>query len=586
MKDVFVGAEMVIYATNDGKFFSQGLNIGQFDDVSTSVWSVLTEIPATRFPGFKRFYQSLTTGGPGSPAPGLANCVWYLTDTGMFHFGNDYAIATGERHVATDGVVTPPYRRVHTRPVGIPQRSDEPAYVWLPQGTGGVFGYRYTACAVWYDDPHEVLVMTNSGLSRDEVDGAIYNRSFFGCTSPVNKTRPLTLDFTKTATVIQAHDGKTYASGTPSPSNGLTAKTVPSSFVDQKMNSALYLQYGGAEWPAGPAQILLTDGKRVLISDSTNGSDFFGNGTKWKQTLNITWESYPDAKNNKFWTIGKRLVGQVLDRGWLSNVDDYTVVGGGLQHSMTGAERVISAAIGHTYMDLAGSTLRVGGSNYEGMFGTATGWTDPGFSSIRGIGGNGTGTVTYGTFLSMSYDGAFWVLGKNYWEAGQPVYSYPSTAGTPIRFDQRPGAPALPNFAKFIPALLGYSDDEGVIAQPFVMYRGKDGQFYASGSNATGCLGTGSDPASRDETRWTFEPIKGSDVFGRKYVKVYHGHGNSSALLFLCDGKMYGLGSPGVKWNDTGTVDAPFFPGFNKRLNEITFLMEMPDVMWTRPIEE
>lgn len=590
VKDVYVGAEMVIYATNDGKFFSRGLNIGQFDDTSTSVWSVLTEIPATRFPGFKRFYQSLTTGGPSSPNPGVANCVWYLTDTGLFHFGSDYGIASGGLPEPLTGTPTPPYRRVHSRPVGVPQRTDEPTTLWLPQGTGGIFGYRYEPCAIWYDEPHELFVMSNTGLSRDDVDGAMYRRVFFGGTSPVYKTRPLRLDFSDKATVIQAHDGKTYASGTATALNGLTTKTVPSSFVDQKMNPLLFLQYGGSDSFKGgatfPSQVLLADGKRVLIPDSASGSDFFGNGTKWKQTLTISWNSYPDAKNDKFWTIGKRMFGQVRNRGWLSEVDDYTVVGGGSQSSMSGASMVSAAATGHIYMDLAGSTWRLGGVNYEGIFGTASGWTSPGFTSVRGIGGNGTATVSYGTFLSMAYDGSFWILGKNYWESGQPVYSYPSTGGTPPRWDQRPGFPTMTNFCKFIPALLGYSDDEGVVAQPYFMYRGTDGKFYAAGTNSTGCLGTGADPTSRDQVRWTFDEIKGSEIFGTKYVKVYHGHGNSSALLFLCEGKMYGLGSPGVKWNDSGTVPAPFFPGFNKRLNEITFLMDMPDVMWTRPLEK
>lgn len=584
VKDVYVGAEMVIYATNDGKFFSRGLNIGQFDDLSTSVWSALTEIPASRFPGFKRFYQSVATGGASSPAPQLANCVWYLTDTGLFHFGSDYAIATGERFSGATGVETPPYRRVHTRPHGIPQRGDAPTTLWLPQGTGGYFGYKYDQVAIWYDDPHEVLTMSNNGLSRDSADGSTYRRSFFGSSSPAYKTRPLILDFTKEATVIQGYDGKTYASGTPTQLNGLTTKTVTSSFVDQKMNPELFLQYGGAEWLNGNALVLLKDGKRVLTADPTNGSDFFGNGTKWRQTVTVAWASYPDAVNTNFWTIGKRFIGRVPNRNWLSDVADYTVVGGGAQGSQKVGAFAGAAAYGHTYMQLDGSSWKLGGNNYEGLFGTSFNWTDP--RSISGIGSFGSATVSYGTWLSYAYDGSFWILGKNYWEAGQPVYSFPSTGGAAVRWDQRPGFVTPPNFAKFIPALIGYSDDEGTVAQPYFMYRGTDGKFYASGSNSTGCLGTGSDPTSRDQTRWTFEPIKGSEVFGNKFVKVYYGHGSSSALLFLCDGKMYGLGSPGVKWNDSGTVPAPFFPGFNKRLNEITFLMDMPDVMWTRPLEK
>lgn len=582
IKDVYVGAEMVIYAKTDGTFMSKGLNIGQFDDTSSSVTTVLTEIPATRFPSFKRFYQSAMTGTLSDPDAQITNCVWYLTDTGLRHFGANYGITSGDRNWPLAGTL----QKAHSPVLGLPNRGDNPTFLWLPFGHEFSVGtYRYTMMAAWYDDPHEVFACSNSGLSTDTFEGATYLRKFVGSSSPAYKTRSLVLDFNRESTVIQGFDGKTYASGTSTVYNGLTVRTVPSSFVDQKMDSALFKQYSGVDWSTGPSQVLLKDGERLLVADA-NGSDFFGNGTKWKQTKRIFWQNYPDAKIDRVWTSRKFMYAFTQSRKWGAFIPDYTTVDMTTQSNMSGSDGVVSIGDGHLLVDLTGPTYRLGGNNIDGIFGTTNGWSDTNWNTVRGIGGSGTATASRGTFLSMSYDGAFWIFGKNYWEATQPVYPITGTSGTPQRWDQKPGFPGLPLFAKFIPAVLGYFDEGGILPQPYFLYRGTDGLFYSAGYNTTGCLGTGAAPATRDEARWTFEPVLGSEIFGNKNVRVYCGHGNSSALLFLCDGKMYGLGTPNkMKWDDQGTIADPFFPNFNKRLNKITYLMDMPDVMWTRPVE-
>lgn len=590
--DVFAGAEFMIYYDSDGKFWSKGLNIGQFSDdaADNQVRTVWTEIPASRFPGFKKFFQS-SKGSPGVTNLDCYNCVWYLTDTGIFHFGSKYAIADDSTLTTPNGSgVWPsfPVGKVHTRPLGLPQRADEPKFIHLSNSTGGGAATYYYPVAIWYEDPQEIYAMNPTGgwLYKD-VDGNTPGLKFFMTSAPVGKTRSLLIDFNKDVTVVQAFDGKVYASGNPDQYNGMSSRTSPSTFTDQKIDSELFHQFQLSDFETGQTQVLLKDKSQFMIADATAGQNYFGNGTLWKPTVQIVYGTSSN-RVTRFSNIGYRLYGPARNGGSFSTLNEpnYRRVGQ-VSPESRGLYANIVAGTGHIYVGGDSSSALLGGDNIGGFFGSASGWQTP-TSSSTGYTENpprrfeGTVTASVGTALACDRAGNHRIFGKNYWAAGQPVY--PFSSSKPVEWTV--GRPQMPYFGRYEAALLGYTDDEGRLDQPFFMYRGTDGLYYACGSNTTGCLGTGNPPASRDEQRWTFEPIKGSEIFAGKNVKSYCGHGNTSSLLFLCEGKVYGLGTPNrMKWDDQGTISNPFFPGFNRRLNEITYLMDMPDVMWTRPIE-
>lgn len=589
IKDIFPGVTMVIVADTDGKFWSKGINIGQFDDNDSQVRSSWVEIPAGRFAGFTKFFRSMNGTG-GANSLDMTNCVWYMTENeGLKHFGNTYAIADGS--LPTPGLTPLPESKAHTSPVGLPDRTDEPKilsfYTTSPVG-------QYQSMAIWYDDPEEMYVFSpTSGMVWNDVDGAMYGRRFNRSSAPVGKHRNPKIDFNKEATLIKGFDDKYYASGTSTPENGLTSRTSPSTFVDQKIPASLVYQIELADSVGGRTQVLRKDQKSFMVADTAGGSNFFGNGTLWKPTVTVTWPNYPNIRPEMFKNDGVALVGTSGPGNfWSWMVSNYNSVteGAGNQYSSPSGDATLVVGQKHVTLLKDDNNIMVGGYNIEGIFGSFNQWTTPA-SSGKWVGTvresfTGTATSSYGT--TLAWDGLdHRIFGKNYWNVtgGQPVIQFSSS--NPVKWNSQPGFPDLPNFRKWVPAIMGYSDDEGTLPQPFFMYRGSDGMFYAAGSNTTGALATGTAPASRDEQRWTFELMKGSEVFVNKNVKVYHGHGNTSCLLFACEGKVYGVGTPNsMKWNDAGTIPDPFFPGFNKRLNEITYLMDLPDVIYTRPIEE
>lgn len=592
IKDAFLGVSMFLYQDTDGKFWSKGINIGQFNDTDATIRSVMTEIPATRFPGFKKFYQSYNGNGAANDLS-LANCCWYYSDTGLWHFGNLYGIADGT-YVANPGATPPtslPDQKVHIQPVGLP-KDREPTSVFpgIPMAVTTA-----PAIAVWYEEPQEQYVMQAYGpygSGSNEFDGYMLGRSFFPSSAPVGKSRSPDIDFNTEATIIAGYDGKYYASGTSTVANGLSSRTSPATLTDQKMDSSLLITFRLSDSINGKSQITKNDGKTILVADLAGGSNYFGNGTFWKPTATLTWSSGSGVCDD-FRNIGTFLHGTIAafnNSTWAMNVLNYNTVGNSAQGSSL-LYYVETAGEGHITVN-RNNMLQVGGPNIAGIFGAQSGFVAPTGAQYQPAVGqawvtfSGTHCASVGTVISKGTYGDEWfIAGKDYWTAGEPVI--PWNSGTPkvVRWDQRPSFPAMPNYRSFESALLGYTDDQGKLDQPFFMYRGTDGKYYAAGRNTTGCLGTGLPPTARDETRWTFQAIKGSEVFGNKRVKCYYGHGNASALLFLCEGKIYGLGTPNrMKWDDQGTIADPFFPGFNKRLNEITYLMDLPDVIWTRPI--
>lgn len=588
VKDIFPGVTMVIVADTDGKFWSKGINIGQFNDTDSTVRTTWTEIPASRFPGFKKFYLSFNGGAGGANTLNLTNCVWYLTDTGFRHFGNNYGIMDGTAPVAPADGTDLPETKVHSAPVGLPATDKEPLLFNIV-GTGS--SSSYPSVAIWYEDPEEIYVASPSGgMVFDESENNFPLRVFSRSSAPVGKHRNPLLDFNKEVSLITGFDGKFYASGTSTVSNGMSSRTSPATFTDQKMDSALITQIELSDSVGGKTQFLRNDNRTFMVADLAGGSNYFGNGSFWKQTVVVNWASYPNTYPVLFKNCGTVIYGAANTSNssrWGFQVPNYNTVGTSAQTGTYGTWGIRALGEGHVMIAKEQGNILLGGMNIDGFFGASTGWRQPSLSynSTTRDGFTGTTTVSCGTALAYNREYHF-IFGKNYWDTanGQPVIPFSTSA--PVRWSSKPGFPALPNFMKWQPALLGYTDDEGALQQPFFMYRGTDGLFYAAGRNTTGALGTGSFPASRTEERWTFEPIQGSEIFaGNKNVKVHHGHGNTSCLLFSCEGKVYGIGLPNtMKWNDTGTIADPFFPGFNKRLNKITYLMDLPDVIWTRPI--
>nr|DAO34760.1 MAG TPA: hypothetical protein [Caudoviricetes sp.] len=587
VKDIFPGVSMAIVADTDGKFWSKGINIGQFNDTDSTIRTTWTEIPASRFPGFKKFYLSYNGGAGAANTLGLTNCVWYLTDTGFRHFGNNYGIMDGTPPVSVSGDL--PETKIHTSPVGLPATDKEPILFNI---VGSGSSSSYPPIAIWYEDPEEIYVAhPTGGLVFNMVENNIPLRAFSRSSAPVGKHRNPIMDFNKEVTLITGFDGKFYASGTSTVGNGMSSRTSPMTFTDQKMDGSLVTQIELSDSVGGKTQFLMNNNRTFMVADIAGGSNYFGNGTFWKQTVTVNWASYPNVYPVLFKNCGTILFGSAYtgNSRWGFQVPNYNTVGTSAQTGSYGVWAIRALGEGHVMIAKDQGTILVGGQNVNGMFGATTQWSQPSAASNPNTNPRdyftGTTTVSCGTALAYT-NGNHFIFGKNYWDTanGQPVI--PFAINSTVRWSSKPGFPDLPNFMQWFPALMGYTDDEGTLQQPFFMYRGTDGLFYAAGSNTTGALGTGNFPASRTEERWTFEPIQGSEVFaGNKNVKVYYGHGNTSCLLFCCEGKVYGIGLPNsMKWNDTGTISDPFFPGFNKRLNKITYLMDLPDVIWTRPV--
>ena len=585
IKDIFPGVTMVLVADTDGKFWTKGENIGQISDTGGSV-TVWTEVSAARFPGFKKFYPTANGQMPTTTDVNMSNCVWYWTDTGFRHFGNIYGIMDGSVPVIPASGPLPTVR-LHSSPVGLPssRTTDEPAmFSFTPDSVR--FFPRFS---IWYNNPEEMYVADpSSGLQWDFVEGSIFGRQFNRASAPVGKHRNPKIDFNREATLITGFDGKYYASGTSTVNNGLSPRTTVSTFVDQKMDSALIAGIELSDSPTGKTQFLRNDNLTFMVADLSGGSNFFGNGSFWKQTVKLAWPSYPSFKATGFKSAGVILVGAAAatpesTQTWRWRSDNYNTIVTDNQSSNNGLDVVTHAGEGHLALGKNGNNTMIGGVNVGGVFGAWRGWYDFVYSYKSATEAFvGTATASTNTLLAMDSLGQHWIIGKNYWNiaGGQPVIPYAGQA--PVKWSSQPGFPALPNFRKWVPAMMGYKDDEGTVSQPFFMYRGSDGLFYAAGSNTTGALGSA--PATRDEVRWTFQPITGSEIFVGKNVRVSYGHGNCSCLLFVTEGKVYGIGLPNtMKWNDEGTISDPFFPGFNRRLNEITFLADLPDVIWTRP---
>ncbi|QYC52540.1 hypothetical protein [Salmonella phage SSBI34] len=594
IQDMFLASRYFIIATTDGRFITRGANEGQFSDNPSAIMTDFTEIPPERFgPGFKRFWQQGVVK-PSSDVTKMntVNTCWYLCDEGLRTFGDSSSMPDGR----PQGVDYGP-QLSHIRPVGHPNRTDAPREL-RPQSI-----YASGRLSILWDNPTEAYTcyLQPSSFGSLAGQGSRSLRVLSKSAIPIGKQMPLRLQFNKEATLIHGYNDQWYASGTSNVDNGLSVSTTPATFVDQRIPRGLVRDIKLRDLPNQKSIALRDNGQSIIIADLANGSNFFGNGSFWREG-----PTKGPAQSGYVETLQK--INRETSR---SNIVMKSVAGNGTRWSAQDLSNIYAATwTGRNYSTLyvtdyatdapkifqESSNVYASGPNTFQMFQISpeTNYLErrnirvPAVNhwnpQITELSPQGDIATTYGSILIWDIPNKkYFVYGKNWLDVagGQPVMTNSTYRDVTQTVN-------LPNFLYFIRAHVSYSDSEGSLPQPMFMYRGTDNLIYAAGRNTTGCLGTGSAPATREEERWTFQPIQGSDVFGDKPVTVFSGiGGNASCLLFQCEDKIYGLGLPNsMGWNQGGTIADPFFPGFNRPLYEITHLKDMEDIYWTRPIDK